>query len=114
MPANRLPDDDLTDDDLTIPMIAPPERFVDIPDHLVAGMNKRDRQIIEAMHRMAQQIDWLCTNLVAVNSHARRLEKGYIKMRNWRRFIMSKWSLALYIVMLVAPLIISKLVEKWL
>lgn len=108
--ANQI-DDDLGTDDLSIPPLKLPDHWATIPEHLVAGLGRRDRQIVEMSHVMAQQIEWVCSRLIEVNEHMRRQERMFLRMRNWRRFVMSKWSFILYVALLISPLIVSKLLE---
>lgn len=104
--------DDVDDEALTVPLLALPAFKAQIPDHLLEGMSKRDYHTLVTMHIIAQQVDWLCHNLIDQNAHLRRIERDHIRLRRWKDILSSKWSVVAFILLLLAPLVVSKLVER--
>lgn len=104
--------DAVDDDQLSVPVLTLPEFKARIPDHLLEGLSKRDHHTLTTLHLMAEQVDWLCSNVITQNEQMRRIERDHIRIRRWKELVASKWSVIVAIILLIAPLVVSKLIDK--
>lgn len=107
-PKNEETEEEPSLDELTLP-----EFKSKLPGYLADAVVARDRHMLETLDIVAQKIDFVLVVLSHHNKVLRKVEKRTNRYEKLKLMLTSKWGIIAYIVMLVLPLIMTKLVQKY-
>lgn len=103
---------EVDDDSLTVPLLAAPQ-IIELPEELLEPLSDVERRSMKTMHRMAQQLDWLCPALLQLqNIYVRRIEREGKRATKWQEWVSSKWAVVAFLAWPVVLWGLPKLLDK--
>jgi len=88
-----------------------PEFKSAIPTHLLGKLSEQERYLVETLSKMEQQNTWLITAVVKGSAAVVDLDIRQTKTEQWKDRLTSKWSLVAAAFALMAPIVLTKVVE---
>lgn len=107
------PKNEENEDDLTLGEIEVPEFKSNVPGYLADDLDKKDRYMVETLQIMAQKQDWVISIIVSHNRVIRKVENRTNRYEKIKTILLSKWSIITYILALIYPIIMPKLLQKF-
>lgn len=89
-----------------------PEFKSSIPNYLAEGLTAKDRHVLDALSIIAQKQDFLFNVLVEERKLMRLIKR---RSDNYEKIVLiltSKWSVVLYLIALLYPVLSTKLIQK--
>ncbi len=107
-------DQPIFDEEVRIREIRVREFQSNLPADLLEGKSSRDKDVLNSLSVIVQQIQFLVESTVTQNQDMRYLERRIIKIEKWKSFVGGKWALICYVVLLIVPAVVHALIGKWL
>lgn len=104
--------DDIDDRELTTRPLKAPDFKPSIPESDLDDFNQRDKKLLLAFYKTAQQVDWLVENIIEMNRQQREIEREQIRSKRWRKSTTMKLTLASSIAVFVISTMTSGLLVK--
>jgi hypothetical protein len=107
--------EDVLEDDLTTPLLKPPEFSPSVPASDIADFNKRDQKLLLGFYVIAQKVDWLIQAAIETNRQQRKFETELIRVRRWKKSLTMRYTLysgiAVFIVTTLGSGLLAKISE---
>jgi hypothetical protein len=84
-----------------------------IPSHLLGKLGDQERYIVETLSKMEQQNTWIMLTTVEINTAVIELDERQGKVEVWKERITSKWAMVLGVVVLLVPVVLKTLIERY-
>ena len=75
------------------PELKMPEYESSIPEHLLEGVSKDTKFIMENLNIQTQYIKWLCEAAINTNEQVRKTNGRLTKVEEWKNRLTSGWSI---------------------
>lgn len=103
-----------SDDKSRIEPLVVPDFKSTIPGHLLAKMNEQDRWLFENISIMEEREKWLVRAVVEDRKALIEADTKATAVKNWKDKLTSRWGLLVAAFILIAPVIIKALLERWM
>lgn len=104
--------DEMDDTPTVIRPLKAPDRFVpSIPEDLLEGLGKRDRNVLNTLSVMGQKQDWDHEQVLHHHECLLMLENRLRRCEKVVRFLGHKWSGFVIVVLWLAPYVVPKFIS---
>jgi hypothetical protein len=93
---NSLHDQDIHNSNY--PALELPEFESSIPEHLLEGVSKDTKFIMENINIQTQYIKWLCEAAIDTNEQVRKTNGRLTKVENWKNKLTNGWTITAAII----------------
>jgi hypothetical protein len=94
--------------------LAVPEFRSTIPPHLLAKLEDQERYLVETLSKFELQNHWLVVAAVEANAAIIELDGRQTRVELWKERLTSKWALIIGLLVLVAPVVLKALADRFL